>query len=125
MDALLDALARDFVPACRTFVGSIFGAAAAPELVARVQGKMCAARPEIALPVLRAVVAWDHARALEAVRAPVRCIQGDKLPTNLEANRRHHRDFDVLVIPGTGHFPQLESPEDFDRALQDVLRAFS
>jgi pimeloyl-ACP methyl ester carboxylesterase len=125
MDALLDGLARDFVPTCRTFVGSIFGAAAAPELVARVQGKMCGARPEIALPFLRAVAAFDQARALEAARAPVRCIQGDTFPTNLEANRRHHRDFDVLVIPGTGHFPQLESPQDFDRALQDVLRAFS
>ncbi|HEX5041809.1 MAG TPA: alpha/beta hydrolase [Candidatus Polarisedimenticolaceae bacterium] len=125
MDALLEGLARDFVPSCRTFVGSIFGAAAAPELVARVQEKMCSARPEIALPILRAVAAFDQARALDAVRAPVRCIQGDTFPTNLEANRRHHGDFDVLVIPGTGHFPQLESPEDFDRALQDVVRAFS
>lgn len=125
MDALLEGLARDFVPTCRTFVGSIFGAAAAPELVSRVQGKMCGARPEIAVPILRAVVAWDHARALAAVRVPVRCIQGDKFPTNLEANRRHHPDFDVIVIPGTGHFPQLESPEDFDRALLEVLRAFS
>ncbi|HET9298675.1 MAG TPA: alpha/beta hydrolase [Candidatus Polarisedimenticolaceae bacterium] len=124
MEALLEGLARDFVPTCRTFVGSIFGAAAAPELVSRVQGKMCGARPEIALPILRAVVAWDHARALAAVRVPVRCIQGDKFPTNLEANRRHHSDFDVIVIPGTGHFPQLESPEDFDRALLEVLRAF-
>lgn len=125
MEALLDGLARDFVPTCRTFVGSIFGAAAAPELVFRVQDKMCSARPEVALPILRAVVAWDHARALEAVRVPVRCIQGDKFRTNLDANRRHHPDFDVIVIPGTGHFPQLESPEDFDRALVEVLRAFS
>ena len=123
MDALLEALARDFVPTCRTFVGSIFGAAASPEVISRAQAKMCGARPEIALPILRAVAAWDHARALEEVRVPVRCIQGDKFPTNMEANRRHHRDFDVIVLPGTGHFPQLESPEDFDRALQDVLRS--
>jgi len=123
MEALLDGLARDFVPTCRAFVGSIFGAAASTELVSRVQAKMCAARPEIALPMLRAVTAWDQARALAAVRVPVRCIQGDRFETNLQGNRRHHPDFDVIVIPGTGHFPQLEAPEDFDRALQDVLRS--
>jgi pimeloyl-ACP methyl ester carboxylesterase len=123
MDALLRALESDFVPTCRTFVGSIFGAAAAPDLVGRVQGKMCAARPEIALPILRVFAAWDPARGLGAVRAPVRCIQGDRFPTNLEANRRHHGDFDVIVLPGTGHFPQLESPQAFDRALGDVLRS--
>jgi len=123
MQELLDGLARDFVPTCRTFVGSIFGAAAPPDLVSRVQGKMCGNRPEIALPILRAVLAWDQARGLAAMKVPVRCIQGDKFPTNLEGNRRHHTDFDVIVLPGTGHFPQLESPQDFDRALQDVLRS--
>lgn len=120
---LLDGLERDFAPACRTFVGSIFGAAAAPALVASVQDGMCRARPETALAILRALTARDDAQALEKVEVPVRCIQGDRFPTALEGNRRHHADFDVIVLPGTGHFPQLESPDGFERALREVLRS--
>ena len=123
MEELLAALEQDFVPTCRTFVGSIFGSAASPELVSTVQGKLCGARPEIALPILRGLAAWDATGALEAVTIPVRAIQGDRFPTDLPGNRRHHADFDVIVLPGTGHFPQLESPEDFDRALREVLRS--
>jgi pimeloyl-ACP methyl ester carboxylesterase len=117
----MEAMQQDFVPACRTFVGSIFGAAAAPALVASVQAKVCGARPETALAILRGLTTWDDAAALRRVKVPVRCIQGDRFPTNLEGNRRHHADFDVIVLPGTGHFPQLEAEEDFLRALRELL----
>jgi pimeloyl-ACP methyl ester carboxylesterase len=125
MSALLAGLERDFVPTCRAFAGSMFGAAAAPPLVSGVQDAMCGARPEIALAVLRAVARFDAASGLERVQVPVRAIQGDRFPTDLEANRRHHADFDVIVLPGTGHFPHLESPEGFERALKEVLRSLS
>jgi pimeloyl-ACP methyl ester carboxylesterase len=125
MDELLASLEQDFAPACRIFVGSIFGAAAAPSLVSRAQDEMCRARPEVARAILRALTVWDDAGTLQAAKVPVRCIQGDRFPTNLDANRRHHADFDVIVLPGTGHFPHLESPEDFERALREVLRSLS
>jgi pimeloyl-ACP methyl ester carboxylesterase len=125
MDDLLVSLEQDFAPACRTFVASIFGAAAQPSLVSGVQDKMCRARPEVALAIFGALTVWDDAAALQAAKVPVRCIQGDRFPTNLEGNRRHHADFDVIVLPGTGHFPHLESPEDFERALREVLRSVS
>ena len=31
--------------------------------------------------------------------------------------------FDVIVVPGTGHFPQLEAEGDFLRALRELLRS--
>jgi sigma-B regulation protein RsbQ len=121
--ALADAMERDFPGTCGPFVGSMFGSAAKPELVASVQRRMCSAPPEVAVPLLRDALAWDAVRAIEAVKAPIRCIQGDRFPTNVEGNRRHHADFDVVVVPGTGHFPQLEMPEAFDRALAEIVRS--
>jgi pimeloyl-ACP methyl ester carboxylesterase len=53
---------------------------------------------------------------------PVRCINGDRFPTDKEAIRRVLPDFDAVVLPHAGHYPMLECPEEFNRQLRQILR---
>ncbi len=119
--AILDALERNFAPTCDGFVRGMFLASADPELVKEVAGDMCSAPPEVAIAVLRGLRDYDAAASLDAAGVPLRCINGTTFSTNVEANRRHARDFEVYTIDGTGHFPMLEKPDEFNRLLRQAI----
>ena len=57
------------------------------------------------------------------LRIPVRSINGDLFPTDIEAIRRTVADFDTVVLPHTGHYPMLERPEEFNGHLANCLAA--
>jgi hypothetical protein len=52
---------------------------------------------------------------------PIRAINGDLNPTNLEVNRKYAPQFDAVIIKGSGHYPMLEKPERFNELLTDIL----
>ena len=59
--------------------------------------------------------------ALAEIKAPIRAINSDKYPTNLEGNRRHIPQFDVALMKGAGHYLMLEDPVRFNALLADAL----
>jgi pimeloyl-ACP methyl ester carboxylesterase len=120
-DQVLGGLERDFGPACDGFVREMFPAGADPELVQEVAGDMCSAPPRVAIAALAALRHHDAAASLSAAGVPLRCINATTEPTNVEANRRHARDFEVYTIEGTGHFPMLERPEELNRLLRQAI----
>ena len=64
---------------------------------------------------------YDTGAPARQLRVPVRCINGDRFPTDVEAIRRVIADFDAVVLPHTGHFPMLECPEEFNRRLGEIV----
>jgi pimeloyl-ACP methyl ester carboxylesterase len=120
-DELLNGLGRDFAGACRSFVQSMFIEASDPELVKEVTDDMCSTPPEVAIGALRAASTYDAAAGLDAAKVPLRCVNGTHFPTNVETNRKHVPSFQVYPIEGTGHFPMLERPVEFNRLLRQAV----
>lgn len=60
--------------------------------------------------------------ALREIKAPVRAVNADKFPTNVEANRRHMPGYEAAIVAGTAHYLMLEDPARFGRALDEALR---
>ena len=58
---------------------------------------------------------------MSAIDMPLRCINGTVKATRVEVNRRYARDYEALIMEGTGHFPMLERPEEFNRLLAEVV----
>jgi uncharacterized protein YndB with AHSA1/START domain len=58
---------------------------------------------------------------MEALTVPLVCVNSPMFPTNVEANRRHAKAFQVVTMEGVGHFPMLERPDEFNRLLADVV----
>jgi pimeloyl-ACP methyl ester carboxylesterase len=116
-EAFLESLRRDFVATATGFVRGMFPDGADPDLVAGVAAGMAAAPPEVAISALRGVFAYDLTQALPQVRAPIRCLNGDRYPTRLEVNRRYAPQMEAVIMGGVGHFPMLEAPREFDRLL--------
>ena len=121
INAYLAAYEADFTATCGQFSRSMFRAGAEPALVERVTNDLCDAPPEIAIAVLRASFDYEPGPALAAVKVPVRCINADMWPTNVEGNRKYHPDFDAEIMEGVGHFLMMEAPEEFNRRLSEIL----
>lgn len=76
---------------------------------------------EVACAMFRSFGGYDFAGATAKLPVPLRSVNGDKFPMNMEEVRRVVPDFDAVVLPHTGHYPMLECPEEFNRKLGEVL----
>jgi len=118
---LLAGLRQDFPGRCRAYVEAMFLEDADPELVREVSADMCESPPDVAIALLERLPEYDLTGALSEVRVPVRAINGSLGPTHIEIVREYDPDFDAFVLPGTGHFPMLERPDEFNRLLRAVI----
>jgi pimeloyl-ACP methyl ester carboxylesterase len=116
-----DAMAKDFKATTDGFVRSMFPQDADAKLVASIAADMAAAPPRVAISAIEELRGFDEAAAMTAAAVPIVCINATMWPTDVEANRRHAKSFDVVLIEGAGHFLQLERPQAFNNALARVL----
>lgn len=123
MTKRLDAFRSDYPAAMRTMIGMLFHKDADPALVRRVEERMLKTPQAVAVAVLGGVARYDQARAARSLKIPVRTINGDLYPTDVEQIRRVVPDFEAIVMPHTGHYPMLEKPAEFNRHVAAVVEA--
>lgn len=117
--ARLSVFAHDFPGAIETMVRQITSDGAERDVVNWIAGSMAAAEPQVALPVLEALLDWDIEARWPRLQCPVETINSAVLAENGEQ----------LALPGlvvhgmeaVGHFPMLEAPERFDALVLAVL----
>ena len=63
--------------------------------------------------------------ALKKVKAPVRAINSDSEPTNIEAFRKYVPSFKANIIPGVGHVVFWDAPDKFNSLLEESIEEFS
>ena len=110
-----------FETATEEFVRSMFGSRADADLVDRVATDMASAPPEVGISSLRHIVTYPDADKIAATAAPIRMINADKWPTNLDAARQQKPDIELAVVPGVGHFVMMEDPAEFNHQLEDAV----
>jgi pimeloyl-ACP methyl ester carboxylesterase len=103
------------------FVRSMFAAGADTALVARIAADMASAPPEVGIGAMKNILRYDPAPAVREIKVPIRGINADKWPTNVEGNRKLAASFDVKFMPGRGHFVQLEDPATFNKLLEETI----
>jgi pimeloyl-ACP methyl ester carboxylesterase len=116
-----DRFRDDFVPAVDAFVRRMFPKNADSALVEQVAADMSSAPPEIAVNVVENYLSVNPLEMLKEVRVPIRAINCDKPPTNLENNQQHAASFELKLMPGVGHFVQMVDPTTFNRLLHETL----
>ena len=113
---------ENFDATTRAFVRGLFASSADRALVERVCEEMASAPRAVAVPLVEAT--WNYARrvpdALAALRLPVVAINAESPPTDVDSLQRC--GVRVLLLPGMGHFPMLERPEEFDTLLAQAIQ---
>jgi pimeloyl-ACP methyl ester carboxylesterase len=122
IDAMARQLEADYKTTVTRFADEYLFVPATPAVVReRVLGHVTALPPHISIPLLRETWGYDPLPALREIEAPIRGVNADKFPTNLEVNRRHMPGYDAAIVEGTAHFLMLEDPTRFGRALDKAL----
>ena len=123
LEDVLKQLRADYKLAVTSLLNQFFFSPGTPPAVKnRIISETTACPPELAITILEAIFKYSSAPALREVKVPIRAINADMTPTNLEVNRRYAPQFDAVIIKGSGHYPMLEHPEQFNELLADFLR---
>lgn len=115
-----EALRADFRGAMKDMMKMLFHADADAALVADVERRMLRASPEATFAMLAGIEGYDSTPSARKLTVPLRTINGDLYPTDVERIRKIKPDFDAVVLPHTGHYPMLERPEEFNRHVERV-----
>ena len=125
LDDVMKQLRADYKGATTGFLNQFFFSANTPEAVKkRITAEVTSRPPELSIAILQGIFAYDSAPALATVKVPIRAINADMVPTNLEVNRKYAPQFDAVIIKGSGHYPMLEFPARFNELLAEALRSF-
>lgn len=117
---------RDFKSAVENILPQYLFAKTTPvEIQKKLQNEFLKHNPELAVKVLEPLYKMDVQETAKLVHVPVRSLNSDYTPTNLENNRKYFRNYDYVTIHGTGHYPMLEQPEEFNRILDGLLTELS
>jgi pimeloyl-ACP methyl ester carboxylesterase len=123
LESVFKAMEADFKGANATLMSQFFFSATTPAAVKeRILADIDSRPPATAIAILRAVFAYDPIPAMREIKVPIHAINADRVPTNLEVNRKYAPQFDATIIKGTGHYPMLEDPIRFNSMLSDILR---
>lgn len=123
--ARADAFGRDPEGSCRAMVDLLFHRGQHPEVRAWAEREMLKTPAEVTVPMLASFAGYSMPDAARRAGVPIRAINGDLFPTDVALNRTIVPDFDAVIMPGAGHYPMLERPEEFNRLLDSLVRAMS
>jgi pimeloyl-ACP methyl ester carboxylesterase len=116
---------EDFRQALRGFVTGMLRADNSP-VNEWVISDMSLADPKVALSAMKGslggYLTGDVATLFDELDVPVVAVNADLWPTDLEANRRHIKDFELIELDGLDHFLMLKAPERFNPALEQAVQ---
>ena len=87
----------------------------------RLIGEFLSISGEKSIKLLAPLYKMDPRALAPKVNVPVRAINSDYSPMDVEANKKYFKDFEAVVIADCGHYPMLERPEEFNRLLDQTL----
>jgi len=124
LDAVFKQMQADYKTATTSLLNQFFFSPTTPAAVKeRVINEALSRQPDVALAILKGIFSYDAAAGLREVKVPIRAINADRVPTDVEVNRKYAPQFDAVIIKGTGHYPMLEDPARFNQMLAEILRS--
>ena len=120
-----DTFRDDFAGNIEQMLTTLFHPDADPALVADVRRHMMEVPVAVVHAMFLSMGGYDLAAAVRRLEPPLRAINGDLYPSDIEAVRKVKSDFDVVIMAHAGHFPMLERPTEFDAHLSDLRRALA
>jgi pimeloyl-ACP methyl ester carboxylesterase len=118
-----DAFRQDFAGSLRQMVAMLFHRDADPALMADAERRMAGTSPQAVASMFLGMADYRPGPAAARLSVPLRAINGDLYPTDVEGVRRYAADFDVIVMPHTGHYPMLERPAEFNRLVEQAVES--
>jgi pimeloyl-ACP methyl ester carboxylesterase len=115
---------RDFAGALKQMVQMLFHDDADPALIEEAESRMGGISPEAAHAIFLSLAGYEGAVA-SRLNVPLRAINGDLYPTDMEGNRKVKADFDAVIMKHMGHYPMLERPTEFNNRVTEIVASLT
>lgn len=119
----LNPMKEDFKTNAANFVRSMFPANADKKLVEQVANDMASADKRIALSAISQYFENSAAELVSKVDIPIKCLNADLWPNNIERNKSLAKDYELTLMEGYGHFIMLEAPNKFNSKLEAMIES--
>ena len=116
---------RDFAAGVKEMTRALFYPDADPAIMADAERRMARTSPQAADAMFLSLAGYDVGAAARRLTVPIRAVNGDLYPTDIEAGRKVKADFDAVIMSHMGHYPMLERPEEFNRLLAAMIARLS
>jgi sigma-B regulation protein RsbQ len=121
---ILDGYKQDFVKTCDRMMLSLLPEDAPEATKQRIDEETCANEPKVAIAIHESFRTYDQTKALRDAGVPVVAINATRVPTAVDVNRKYAPSFEVILMEGVGHYPQVERPAEFQANLRRALATF-
>jgi pimeloyl-ACP methyl ester carboxylesterase len=118
-----DFLAADFKTNTTKAIGDMFPKNADPVLVETVARDISSAPRDIALSTMKNYVQAKDLDYVSKLHIPIKCVNADLWPTNVERNKQLVPSFEMALMKGYGHFIMLEAPDQFNPLLERMIKS--
>jgi pimeloyl-ACP methyl ester carboxylesterase len=116
------AFRANFAGTCHAMAGALFHPGTYEELRAWAEQRMLAMPVDVVAGMMEGFGGYDMAAAFRAAGVPIRALNGDLWPIDIDLNRTVTPDFDAVVMKGAGHYLMLERPDEFNHLLVEIVR---
>jgi pimeloyl-ACP methyl ester carboxylesterase len=112
----------DFEGSTRAYVSMFFQDDSDPAVVAWVKDQMTATDPAQAIAAMEAFARFDAREAITGWDRPMIALNSDWVPIDYKKIQGFLPTFDLLILAGRGHFPNLDDPLTFNGLLLATLK---
>ncbi len=117
-----EAFCTDLPAGVHAMMKQLFHPDADPAVVVDAERRMQKSPPDAVYAMFMSLAGYSEAAAARNLAVPLRAINGDLYPTDVEGVRKIHPDFQVVIMKHVGHYPMLERPKEFNRRVKDVVK---
>ena len=118
----LEGFRQDFRKNTISFAKGLFGEHADTFLSGRISRDMASGPREVGISSITNMFHYNLSQALAPLKIPIFGINCDKFPVNEKRNKIMYRRYKLILMPGVGHFVQLEDPVRFNQLLDEVIK---
>src|SRR5258706_9302761 len=104
--------------------GALFQPSTDSAIVKRVMNDVFSCDSAIAIAVLKSLsdISGKEQQLMERLPAKLYLVNSDVVPTKLDSLNKYCKyGCEVVTVHGTGHYPMIEKPDEFNVALEKVL----
>jgi pimeloyl-ACP methyl ester carboxylesterase len=112
---------KDYAGALKSMVSMLFHKDADPAIMADAERRMSGTSPAAAKAMFLGMAGYEQGASARRLTVPLRTINGDLYPIDIEANRKVKPDFEAVVMKHMGHYPMLERPAEFNRLVAETV----
>ncbi|MDD5692541.1 MAG: alpha/beta hydrolase [Candidatus Omnitrophica bacterium] len=117
----LEPMKKDFAKNSGLFVMTMFKKDADPWLIKEVAKNVSRFDPAIAVSTIENYFDTPVIPLLAEVNVPLWSLNADLWPSYPEINSKYLKSYHLRIMPGQDHFLMIESPDEFNRQLEDII----